>query len=297
MTIEGIIPPIVTPMKADESLDLPRLRQLIDRVIAAGVHGVFVLGTTGEFYALSDEEKLRVVVTAVEHTNRRVPVYAGTGAESTAEAIRVTRMAEKEGADGVSVITPYYIKPSQAEMAVHFRRIAESTSLPVILYSNPATCGGLKLEATTVAKLAELPNVVGIKDSAGDLQEFIEMIRLTPDNFAVLQGRDTLICAGLMFGAKGAVPTTANLAPSHYVAMYESFRAGDVVKAQAIQSRLSPIRLGLTVGTGPGVLKSMMALVDFPCGPARSPITPLSEETLNRLRDVLASAGVSETDF
>src|SRR5436309_3539965 len=146
MNIKGIIPPVATPMQANEDLDLPRLKWFFDRLINAGVHGVFVLGTNSEFYALDEREKQEVIATTVEHVRGRVPVFAGTGAETTREAVRLTRMAEKEGADGVSVITPYFISPSQQEIYDHYRRIAESTKLPVILYNNPGTCGGVKIE-------------------------------------------------------------------------------------------------------------------------------------------------------
>src|SRR5256886_4424699 len=145
MQIHGIIPPVATPMQANEDLDLPRLRSFLDHLIDAGVHGVFVLGTNSEFYALDEREKQEVIATAVEHVRGRVPVFAGTGAETTREAVRLTRMAEKEGADGVSVITPYFVSPSQQEIYDHYRRVAESTKLPVILYNNPGTCGGVKI--------------------------------------------------------------------------------------------------------------------------------------------------------
>src|SRR5215204_3623952 len=145
MNVRGIIPPLVTPMTPDEEVDYPRLRQLIDHQIASGVHGIFVLGTTGECYALDAGEKQKIIATTVAHVNRRLPVYAGTGAETTREAVQHTRMAEREGVDGVSVITPYFIMPSQAELIDHYRRLAEHTTLPVVLYSNPATCGGLKI--------------------------------------------------------------------------------------------------------------------------------------------------------
>src|SRR5690242_3325494 len=193
MRIQGIIPPVATPMQANEDLDLPRLRWFLDHLIQNGVHGIFVLGTNSEFYALDEREKQEVIATAVAHVNRRVPVYAGTGAETTREAIRLTRMAEREGVDGVSVITPYFVSPSQNEIFEHYRRIAESTRLPVVLYSNPSTCGGIKIDVETTVRLAEVPNILAIKDSSGDLQNTNEMIRAVPDRFSVLMGRDTLI--------------------------------------------------------------------------------------------------------
>jgi 4-hydroxy-tetrahydrodipicolinate synthase len=293
MKVHGIIPPLVTPMTPDEDVDYPKLRKFIDHQIACGVHGIFVLGTTGECYALDAEEKQKIVAMTVEHVNRRVPVYAGTGAETTREAIRHTRMAEREGADGVSVITPYFIMPNQSEVADHYRRIAEATSLPVVLYSNPSTCGGLRIEPETVARLAEVKNIVAIKDSSGDLQNTIETVRLVPDSFAVLMGRDTLIAPALMFGAKGAVPASGNIAPKLVVEIYSRFVAGDIEGAKAAQRRLSPVRIALTMGTAPGVVKQAMALIGWDVGPSRSPIAPLNAEKRAKLKEILVAAGLA----
>src|SRR5919202_6264469 len=264
--IHGIIPPVATPMQANEDLDLPRLRWFLDHLIASGVHGVFVLGTNSEFYALDEREKQEVIATAVAHVNRRVPVYAGTGAETTREVVRLTRMAQREGADGVSVITPYFVSPTQREIYDHYRRIAESTSLPVILYNNPGTCGGVRVEPDTVARLAEVPNVLAIKDSSGDLQNTNEMVRVVPERFAVLMGRDTLIFPALVCGARGAVPATGNIAPALLVEIYEAFRRGDLEAARAAQLRLNPLRLALTLCTAPGAVKAALHLLGMSIG-------------------------------
>src|SRR5947208_518765 len=249
MQIRGIIPPVATPMQANEDLDLPRLEWFLDRLIAGGVHGIFVLGTNSEFYGLDENEKQQVIATTVAHVRGRVPVFAGTGAETTREAVRLTKMAEREGANGVSVITPYFVNPSQQEIADHFRRIAENTALPVILYNNPGTCGGVKIEVDTVGRLAEIPNILGIKDSSGDLQNTNEYLRVVPDRFSVLQGRDTLIFQSMMFGARGAVPATANVAPKILVDIYESFIRGDHAAAKASQLQANTVRLTLKRGT------------------------------------------------
>ncbi len=292
MQIRGIIPPVATPMLANEDLDLPRLRWFLDRLIRAGVHGVFVLGTNSEFYALDDREKQEVIATTVAHVNKRVPVYAGTGAETTREAVRLTRMAEREGADGISVITPYFISPSQAEIATHYRRVAEATSLPVMLYSNPATCGGLKIDPDTVAQLARVPNIRGIKDSSGDLQNTIECLRVVPSDFAVMQGRDTLIYPALIFGAAGAVPATGNIAPALLVEIYEAFQRGDHAAAKAAQLRLTPLRMSLTLGTAPGGVKAALELMGESIGPCRSPVAALSLEKQQIMRSVLQKVGL-----
>jgi 4-hydroxy-tetrahydrodipicolinate synthase len=197
-------------------------------------------------------------------------------------------MAEREGVDALSVITPYYISPTQAEIADHYRRIAESVSLPVLLYNNPSVTGGLKIDVETCARLAEVPNIVGMKDSAGDLQTLIEYIRVTPQpRFAVFQGRDTLILPALQFGARGAVAGTANIAPTECVGIYEAFRRGDIAMAQQLQLKLSPLRIGLAMGTPPGTVKAAMNLLGMDVGPSRSPIAPLPPEKLDKLRGIL----------
>src|SRR5437660_2844964 len=228
LSIRGVVPPVATPMQPNEDLDLPRLRWFLDHLIASGVHGVFVLGTNSEFYAMDEQEKQAVVATAVAHVRKRVPVFAGTGAESTREAVRLTKMAEREGVDGVSVITPYFVSPTQQEIYDHYRRIAEHTSLPVILYNNPGTCGGVKIDVDTVARLAEIPSILAIKDSSGDLQNTVEYIRVVPERFAVLMGRDTLIFPALVMGARGSVPATGNIAPALLAEIYERFQRGDL---------------------------------------------------------------------
>lgn len=293
MALHGIIPPVVTPMTADQELDLPGLRKLIDLMLAKGVHGIFVLGTTGEFYALDDGEKQRVLAEAVAHVDGRAPVYAGTGAETTREVVRLTKMAEREGAAGVSVITPYFIRPNQSELLDHFRKVAEATSLSVVLYNNPATCGGLSIEPETVAKLAEVPNIVGIKDSSGDLQNTIEIIRQTPrDSFSVLNGRDTLILAALQAGAQGAIPASCNIAPELCVGIYESFAKGDIEAAKGFQSRLHGVRMAMSLGTGNSAVKEAMALLGRGAGPMRSPILPFGDAQKAKLKAILEKAGL-----
>jgi 4-hydroxy-tetrahydrodipicolinate synthase len=293
MHIHGIIPPVATPMLAGEDLDLPRLKWFLDHLIEAGCHGVFVLGTNSEFYALDEREKQEVMATAVAHVSRRVPVYAGTGAETTREAVRLTRLAEKEGVDGVSVITPYFISPTQQEIYDHYRRIAECTALPVVLYNNPSTCGGLKIDVDTVARLAQLPNILGVKDSSGDLQNTQEYIKAVPERFSVMMGRDTLIFPALVMGARGAVPATGNIAPRLLVEIYETFRRGDLEGAKAAQLRLNPLRLALGLCTAPGGVKAALEMLGLSIGPCRSPVAGLSSEKKTRMRAALQAAGLT----
>ena len=188
----------------------------------------------------------------------------------------------------MSVITPYYISPTQAEIADHYRRVADSATIPVVLYNNPAVCGGVKIDIETVARLAEHPNIIGAKDSSGDLQNLIEYVRVSnPAKFAVFQGRDTLIVPALQFGAAGAVPGTCNIAPDYCVGIYEAFRRGDVAAAQALQLKLSPLRLGLAIGTAPGPIKAAMNVLGQNVGPSRQPIAPLPPEKQEKLRGIV----------
>ncbi len=292
MKIEGIIPPVATPMKDNEDLDIPRLKWFIDHLITNGVHGIFVLGTNSEFYALDDAEKQEVIATAVAHVRGRVPVYAGTGAESTRETIRLTKMAEKEGADGVSIITPYFVIPNQQEIYDHYRRIAEATNLPVMLYNNPATCGGVKIDPDTVGRLAEISNILGVKDSSGDLTNTLEYLRVVPDRFSVLMGRDTLIYSALILGARGAVPATGNIAPQLLAEIYNKFAKGDLAGSLAAQKKLHPVRMALTLGTAPGGVKAALQALGLSIGPSRGPVAPLPADKMQKMRDALRAGGL-----
>ena len=292
MKIQGIIPPVATPMLANEDLDIPRLKWFLDHQINCGVHGIFVLGTNSEFYALDDNEKQQVIATAVDHVRGRVPVYAGTGAETTREAVRLTKMAEKEGVDGVSVITPYFVIPNQQEIYDHYRRIAEVTKLPVVLYNNPATCGGVKIDVETVARLAEIPNILGVKDSSGDLTNTIEYMRVVPERFSVLMGRDTLIYSAMVLGAKGAVPATGNIAPKLTVDIYEAFMRGDLAASLATQRKLHHVRMALTLGTAPGGVKAALQVLGMSIGPSRAPVAALPPDKMQKMKAALQAAGL-----
>ena len=287
----GIISPIATPMQVNEELDLPRLRWFIDHLLAHGIHAAFLLGTNSECYALSEDEKQAVTATGVQQVAGRVPVFIGTGAISTRETLRLTRMAENEGAQGVTVITPYFVHPTQSELFDHYRRIADATALPILLYNNPVHTH-VALTPETVARLAELPNIVGIKDSSGDLSLLMDYVRLTPKHFSVLQGRDSLIYSALELGAQGAVPASGNLVPGWCVAIYEAYKRGDVEASLAAQMKVHPLRKALALGTAPGVLKQALRWMGMDLGPARSPLGELHGSPLEALKQVLQEAGL-----
>jgi 4-hydroxy-tetrahydrodipicolinate synthase len=285
----GIIPAMVTPFNEDESLNVDALRQLTHFLIDGGVHGLFPTGSQGEFYALAPGERQRVWDVVVEEAEGRVPVYAGTGGVTTREVIALNHLAERVGVDAVSIITPYFISPTQDELYDHYTRIADATTLPVILYSNPGRTGGLGLSVDLVARLAEHPNIIGIKDSSGDLTLTMAYIEATGDDFTVLLGRDTLIFAGLMHGAKGSITATANAAPALVVAIYRAFQEGKLDEALAAQQKLAPLRHAFGLGTFPVVVKEALTLLGIPAGPARAPVGPMAPEQREKLRKVLTA--------
>ncbi|HLB63968.1 MAG TPA: 4-hydroxy-tetrahydrodipicolinate synthase [Anaerolineales bacterium] len=287
----GIIPAMVTPLTADDAINERALRRLANHLIDGGCHALFAIGSQGEFWAFSAEEKQRVWEIVVAEARGRVPVYAGTAAVTTREAIALTRLAEKAGADAVSVLTPYFISPNDNELFDHYKAIAESTTLPVLLYSNPARTG-VRLSTSLVARLAEVPNIVGIKDSTGDLELAAEYIRTAPEKFSVLMGRDTLIYAGLLYGAKGAIAATANVKPRLVADIYDKFLAGDLEGARRAQRALAPLRLAFSWGTFPVVIKEALDLMGMEGGPSRSPVGPLTGEQRERLKGVLVDMGV-----
>jgi len=287
---KGIIPAMVTPLKKNQELDEGGLRELINYLLENGVHGVFASGSQGEFYSLPDEEKKKAIKIAVDETNGRVPVYAGTGDITTEKVIEMSKYAEDVGADAVSVVTPYFVKPTQGELYAHYKAVAEAVDISVLLYNNPDRTG-VNLDATTVKRLAEVKNIVGIKDSSGDLTLTAEYIRSCPEDFSVIAGKDSLILATLLYGGKGAIAATANVVPRLVVDIYDSFMSGNLKKAKELQFRLLPLRTAFGLGTFPVVIKEAMNLIGKPAGPAKSPVAGISEDNREKLRGVLRNLG------
>lgn len=288
--IGGIIPAVVTPMQEDGSLDEAGLHRLINDLIKAGVHGIFTIGTAGEFWALSRAEKEKIFHWTVEATNGRVPVYLGTCANTTAEAVDLAKLAQEAGAQVLSVLTPLFIAPSEDEMFAHYEAIAAAVDLPVLLYTNPDRTGN-DLSPALVERMAQVDNIAGIKDSSGNLSQAIEYMRRTPDDFHLLMGRDTLIYAALEHGASGAIAASANLAPELAVGIYESWKTGDLAGALAYQLKLVPLRQAFSLGTFPAILKTGLELIGRSAGPPRAPVGRLTRDETERLRAVLISTG------
>ena len=282
----GIIPAMVTPLTADEEINEQALRRLTNHLIDGKVHGVFAVGSQGEFWALTPDEKRRVWETVVNETRGRVPVYAGTVGVTTRETIMLTRLAEKAGVDAVSILTPYFINPNDDQLFDHFKAVAESTSLPILVYTNPARTN-LKISPGLLARLAQVKGIVGIKDSSGDLELTAEYVRVVPPNFSVLMGRDTLIYAGLSYGTKGGIAATANVKPALVASIYDKYMAGDLPGALQAQRELAPLRLAFAWGTFPVVIKEALNLMGMDAGPCRAPVGPLTAEQREKLKKVL----------
>jgi len=282
----GIIPAMVTPLNENETLNESALRRLVNYLIDGGVHGLFVLGSQGEFWAFDAQEKRHVLETVVDEAGGRVPVYGGASAVTTRETIALVQMAEAVGVDAVSVLTPFFISPNQQELYTHYADIATATSLPILLYNNPGRTG-VGLAPETVTRLAEIENIVGIKDSSGDLSLTGDYVRAAPEGFAVLMGRDSIILAGLISGCAGAVAATASVVPRLVVDIYERFRGGDITGAKQAQERLASLRHTFSLGTFPVVVKEAANMIGLAAGPARGPVGPLSEQARERLAQVL----------
>ncbi|MFO7696760.1 MAG: 4-hydroxy-tetrahydrodipicolinate synthase [Anaerolineae bacterium] len=289
--IRGVVVPLVTPFNSDESVDEGALRVIVDYLIDAGVHGLFPSGSQGELYALSTDEKMRIMDIVVEQANGRAFVMPSTGAVTTRESIELTQHAQACGSDAVSVITPYFIQPSADEMVEHFTRIAESVEIPVLAYSNPARTSVVFTPAMAAAVAARVSNFVGIKDSSGDLTNTLDYIQRCPPGFRVFVGRDTLIYAALCCGCIGAVAATANVAPELVVGIYDAYQNGDLAQSLELQHRLDPLRHAFSLGSFPVVVKDAMELLGLPAGRCRAPIRSLEGASREKLIAILKGMG------
>jgi len=285
--LHGIVVPLLTPFTSNDAIDEDGVRRLTRRMVAAGVHGVFPCGSSGEFWVLDDEERCRIIQTVVAEAAGDVLVYAGVGAVGTRQAIKLTRCAEEGGADALVVITPFYINPTQEELYHHYAAIARSTSLPVIPYNNPSRTGNVNLEPATMARLAEIENLAGIKDSSGNIGQTADYITLCPPGFAVFQGRDDMIFPSMVLGAVGGVAAEGNVAPEMCVELYDAFMANDWERSKAVQVKLAKFRRALALGTYPAALKTAMTMIGEPMGAPRSPAAALPAAYLDRLRQIL----------
>lgn len=292
-TPKGIVVPVVTPVNADGKLNEKAYSGLMNYLAENGIHGVFPFGTTGEFYAYDQGFYNELLALTKDAVAGRMQIYAGANHITTKGAIAIAKAVEKMGGiDALSVLTPMFVSQTQEEVYEYYRAIASETSLPIIIYNNrPKT--NVTVEPVTAAKLAAIDNIVAAKDSTGDMTNSEEYIRLTQGmDFSVMMGRDTLILAGLHYGATGAIASCANVAPRIAVDIYEKFQAKDYQGALDAQFKLSALRIATNMGSFPVTLKEALKLIGHDCGDCVPPILPLHEDQREKLKAVLQGMGL-----
>jgi 4-hydroxy-tetrahydrodipicolinate synthase len=279
-------------MLKDGGLDLPRFRKLIDWHVAEGTDGIVVVGTTGESPTVDFDEHKELIRIAVEHARGRIPIIAGTGANSTAEAIELADSAKKHGATAQLSVVPYYNKPTQEGQYQHFRKIAESVELPMIVYNVPARTVA-DLQNDTVLRLAQVPGIIGIKDATASLERGTDLIRRAPRNFAIYSGEDATALPLILCGGHGVISVTANVAPKLMHQMCAAALVGDVKKARELNNRLLPLHQRLFIETSPSPVKWAMAEMGLIEYGLRLPMVPVTERCHQPLREALHEAGIS----
>lgn len=289
--IKGSIVAIVTPMHADGSLDYDSLDRLVDWHIAEGTDGIVIVGTTGESATVTVEEHCTLIKACVDRVAGRIPVIAGSGGNSTAEAIVLTRYAKEAGADATLQVVPYYNRPTQEGMYQHFKAIAEAVDLPVILYNVPGrTVADMSNE--TVLRLASIKNIIGIKDATGNIGRGLDLLRLVPADFAVYSGDDPTAMALMLAGGKGNISVTANVAPRAMAEVCKAAMAGDIGRAIDINNKIFPLHQKLFIEPNPVPVKWALAEMGrMPAG-LRLPLVPLAAEFHPAVRAALVEAGV-----
>ena len=282
---QGIITPILTPLTKDEKFNEQEMRNQITRLIGAGVSGIFALGTNGEFYAFSQEEKIEIIKVAVDEVKGRVPVYAGTGCVTTRETVALSQKAKELGVDVLSVISPYFAGVSQDDLYRHFSSVAEGVDLPILLYNIPARTGN-NIAYTTVKKLAKYQNIIGIKDSSGNFDNTLRYIENTDKRLSVLAGSDSLILWTLQAGGTGAISGCSNVFPELMVSIYTLWAEGNIEAANEAQKKIRPFRDVMQMGNPNSVVKRAVNLLGYPVGPAREPSNCDRPEIDDALRKV-----------
>jgi 4-hydroxy-tetrahydrodipicolinate synthase len=288
--LSGSLVAIVTPMLADGALDLPSLKSLIDWHVQQGTDGIVIVGTTGESPTVDVEEHCGLIRAAVEHAAGRVPVIAGTGGNSTREAIELTRYAKSVGADYSLSVVPYYNKPVQEGLYQHFRVIAEACELPMLLYNVPSRTVA-DMSNDTVLRLAQIPNIVGIKEATSNIDRVTDLLARKPRNFIVLSGDDSTGLSYIMLGGKGVISVTANVAPSPMHEMCAAALAGDYAKAIEVNNRLFPLHKNLFLESNPIPVKWALHKMGRIAAGIRLPLTPFDARYHETLAESLRGAG------
>ncbi len=282
---KGSIVAIVTPFD-NQRIDEARLKELIEFQIANGTDGIVPCGTTGESATLTHEEHHRVIDLTIKVVNGRIPVIAGTGSNSTAESISLTKHAKAAGADGALLITPYYNRPTQKGLIAHFKAVAEAVNIPMIIYNVPSRTG-VNMLPEAIAELNSVPQIVGVKEASGSLQQITELITLCP-RLNVLSGDDFIVMPIMSVGGKGVISVVANVAPRLMADMVDAFEAGDFLRASGIQREAFPLCQAMFLETNPIPVKTSLALMGKIKGDLRLPLIGMSEGNLKKLKEILA---------
>lgn len=289
--LQGSLVAIVTPMHENGDLDLASLRALIDFHINEGSDGIVIVGTTGESPTVDVEEHCLLIETAVQHVAKRVPVIAGTGANSTREAINLTRHAAAIGADACLLVAPYYNRPTQEGLYQHFRSVAEAVAVPQILYNVPGRTG-CDISNDTALRLAAIPNIIGIKDATGNIERGTDLIQRAPADFAIYSGDDATSLALMLMGGHGVISVTANVAPRLMHAMCEAAFCGDLKQARAINQQLFMLHQKLFVEANPIPVKWVLNQMHLIQSGLRLPLTPLASQHHDTLRVAMQQASI-----
>lgn len=288
--IEGSIVAIVTPFK-DGKVDEEAFKELIEWQVESGTDGIVPCGTTGESATLTVEEHEQVIELCVKTVNKRVPVIAGTGANSTAEAIHLTKAAEKAGADASLQVSPYYNKPTQDGLYEHFKHVAESTSLPIVLYNIQGRTA-VNILPETMVRLSKIDNIVGVKEASGSISQMAQIIHSCPDDFNVLSGDDPMTPALLAIGGRGVISVSANVAPRENARLWDAWREGKYEEAKSIYYKLFPLNRALFLETNPIPVKAALHMMGKIGPEIRLPMTPLSEPNREKLRNTMKEFGL-----
>jgi 4-hydroxy-tetrahydrodipicolinate synthase len=289
----GSMVALVTPFK-EGKIDWQSLDALVDFHIKNGTNGIVPCGTTGESATLDHREHHEVVQRVIKAVNKRVPVIAGTGSNSTGEAVELTRGAEKAGADGALLISPYYNRPTQEGIYQHYKKVAESVGIPIIVYNIPARTGS-KIEPETLARLSEIKNVAGVKEATGSVEQAIDVIRLCGDDLAVYSGEDSLTFSLMALGGKGVISTVANIVPKEMSQLTEACLKGNWESGRKLQLKLIPLIRSVFLETNPIPIKTALSLMSKCTGELRLPLTPMSEGNLKKLKQTMTEFGLLST--
>jgi len=289
---EGAAVAIVTPMNSDGSVNYEKLDEIIEEQIAGSTDAIVICGTTGEASTLSHEEHLDVIERCVKTVNKRVPVIAGTGSNSTETAIYLSVEAEKRGADALLLVTPYYNKATQGGLYQHFAQTAKAVSIPIILYNVPSRTG-CNIQAKTAAKLfKEVDNIVGIKEASGNFSQIAELMKLTDGKIDLYSGNDDQIVPLLALGGKGVISVLSNVAPKHTHDIVATFLAGDVKKACALQLQALDLINALFIEVNPIPVKAAMNIMGKNVGPLRLPLTEMEADNARKLEEAMKQFGL-----